>query len=135
MSVKQTALLFTTLVFAQVQPAAADDSKLAAIKHGAAEVVDPPPYAVGSLSQVLQRYPRIGTLLPAMGYGGQQIEDLRATIARTPCDLVLFSTPIHLCNLVACRKPTLRVRYDYADHGEPRLEDVLRKRMAAARWS
>jgi predicted GTPase len=103
---------------------------LAAQQYGAAAIVDPRPYAVGTLVKVFEQYPHIGQVLPAMGYSEEQIKDLSATIAQTPCDLVLFSTPIHLCDLVACQQPTLRVRYEYADHGEPRLEDVLKKRMA-----
>jgi predicted GTPase len=103
---------------------------LAAEKYGAAEIVDPRPYAVGTLAKVFQQYPHIGQVLPAMGYNEEQIKDLSATIAQTPCDLVLFSTPIHLCGLVTCNQATLRVRYEYADHGEPRLEEVLMNRMA-----
>ncbi len=66
-----------------------------------------------------------------MGYSREQIRDLAATINDTPADLVLFSTPIHLCRLLTCNKPTLRVRYEYQDYGEPTLQEVLKKRMAA----
>ncbi len=104
---------------------------LAAQQYGAAAIVDPRPFAVGTLAAMFEHYPHIGRVLPALGYSEAQIRDLSATIANTPCDLVLFSTPIHLCRLLACHKPTLRVRYDYADHGEPRLEEVLKQRMAA----
>jgi predicted GTPase len=104
---------------------------LAAKQYGAAQIIDPRPFAMGTVAAVFQRYPHIGPVLPAIGYSEVQIRDLSATIAHTPCDLVLFSTPIHLCRLISCDKPTLRVRYDYADHGEPRLEEVLKKRMAA----
>jgi predicted GTPase len=104
---------------------------LAAEQYGAAAIVDPRPFAVGTLAAVFEQYPHIGRVLPALGYSEAQIRDLSATINNTPCDLVLFSTPIHLCRLLSCTKPTLRVRYDYADHGEPRLEEVLEKRMAA----
>jgi predicted GTPase len=103
---------------------------LAAERNGAAKIVDPRPFAVGTVAAVFERYPHIGRVLPAIGYSETQIRDLSATIANTPCDLILFSTPIHLCRLVSCDKPTLRVRYDYADHGEPSLEEVLKKRMA-----
>ncbi|MFZ5450123.1 MAG: cyclic 2,3-diphosphoglycerate synthase [Thermodesulfobacteriota bacterium] len=104
---------------------------LAAEKYGAAAIVDPRPFAVGTLAAVFEQYPHIGPVLPAMGYSLEQIRDLAATIANTPCDLVLFSTPIHLCGLLSCNKPTLRVRYEYADHSEPRLEEVLEKKMTA----
>ena len=67
-----------------------------------------------------------------MGYSEAQIRDLGATINAPPADLVLFSTPIHLCRLLSCNKPTLRVRYEYADYGEPTLQEVLEKRMAAS---
>jgi predicted GTPase len=105
---------------------------LAAEKYGAAEIVDPRPFAVGTLTAVFEQYPHIGLVLPAMGYSEEQIRDLSASIDNTSCDLVLFSTPIHLCRLLSCNKPTLRVHYEYADHGEPRLEEVLKKRIAAS---
>jgi predicted GTPase len=104
---------------------------LAAQKFGAARIVDPRPYAVGKLKSVFEQFPHIGPVLPAMGYSEAQIQDLAATINRAPADLVLFSTPIHLCRLLTCNKPTIRVRYEYQDHGEPTLEEVLKQRMAA----
>ena len=104
---------------------------LAAEKFGAAHIIDPRPFAVGTLKEVFEHYPHIGRVLPAMGYTEEQIQDLAATINHTPADLVLFSTPIHLCRLLNCNKPTLRVRYEYQDYGEPTLEEVLRKRMGA----
>jgi predicted GTPase len=106
---------------------------LAAERHGAAAIIDPRPFAVGTLAAVFEQYPHIGWVLPAMGYSEEQIRDLSATITNIPCDLVLFSTPIHLCHLLSCNKPTLRVRYEYADHGQPRLQEILEKRMAACR--
>jgi predicted GTPase len=104
---------------------------LAAQKYGAAHIVDPRRFAVGTLAAVFEQYPHIGRVLPAMGYSPEQIADLTATINNTPCDLVLFSTPIHLCRLLSCNKPTIRVRYEYQDYGEPTLQEVLEKRMAA----
>lgn len=104
---------------------------LAAEKYGAAAIVDPRPFAVGTLVTVFEQHPLIGPVLPAMGYSEAQIKDLDATIANTPCDLVLFSTPIHLCGLLSCNKVALRVGYEYADYGKPRLDEVLNKRMAA----
>jgi predicted GTPase len=100
-------------------------------KFGAARIVDPRAFAVGTLQALYAAYPHIGRVLPAMGYSEQQIQDLAATINNTPADLVLFSTPIHLSRLLSCNKPTIRVRYEYQDYGEPTLEEVLEKRMGA----
>jgi predicted GTPase len=104
---------------------------LAARQYGAAAIVDPRPFTVGSLKTIFTQYPHIGRVLPAMGYNEEQIRDLEATINNTPCDLVLFSTPIHLCRLLSCNKPTIRVRYEYQDYGEPTLGEVFKKKMAA----
>jgi predicted GTPase len=98
---------------------------VAAIRHGAAEVVDPRPYTVGTLAQTFAAYPGIGTLLPAMGYGEQQMKDLEATIARTPCDVVLVATPIDLRRVIEIRKPALRVGYELQEIGKPDLADAL----------
>jgi predicted GTPase len=98
---------------------------LAAIRHGAAGIVDPRPYTVGTLTQTFERYPGIGTLLPAMGYGEQQMKDLEATIAATPCDLVLVATPIDLRRVIRIDKPALRVGYELQEIGKPDLADVL----------
>jgi predicted GTPase len=98
---------------------------LAAIRHGAAEVVDPRPYTVGTLTATFEKYPGIGTLLPAMGYGGQQVRDLEQTIARTPCDVVLVATPIDLRRVVRIEKPAMRVGYELQEIGKPDLADVL----------
>ena len=98
---------------------------LAAIRHGAAAIVDPRPYTVGTLTETFQKYPGIGTLLPAMGYGEQQVKDLEATIARTPCDLVLIATPIDLRRVLKIDKPALRVGYELQEIGKPDLDDVL----------
>jgi predicted GTPase len=104
---------------------------LAAQKYGAARMVDPRPFAVGTLKEVFRQYPHIGRVLPAMGYSPAQIRDLEATINQTPCDLVLFSTPIQLSRLLSLNKPTLRIRYEYQDYGKPTLAEVLETRMAA----
>jgi predicted GTPase len=98
---------------------------LAAIRHGAAEIVDPRPYTVGTLTKTFETYPGIGTLLPAMGYGDEQVKDLAATIARTPADLVLVATPIDLRRVVKFDKPALRVGYELQEIGKPDLVDVL----------
>jgi predicted GTPase len=104
---------------------------IAARAYGAAKLVDPRPYAVGTIQEAFHRYPHIGPVLPAMGYSKAQITDLEQTIDRVPCDLVLFATPIHLTRVVKINKPTLRVRYEYKDHGSPSLEEVLLERLRA----
>ena len=98
---------------------------IAARQHGAAEIVDPRAYAVGEIAATFRAYPDTGALLPAMGYGDQQVKDLGATIEATPCDLVLIATPIDLRRVVEIRKPTLRVGYELAEKGEPTLEQIL----------
>ena len=98
---------------------------LAALRHGAAEIVDPRPYTVGTLADTFRKYPGIGTLLPAMGYGEEQMRDLEATIARTPADVVLVATPIDLRRLIRIDKPALRVGYELQEIGKPDLADVL----------
>jgi predicted GTPase len=98
---------------------------LAAMRHGAAQVVDPRPYTVGSLTKAFEAYPGIGPLLPAMGYGDAQVRDLEATIAKTPADVVLVATPIDLRRLIRIDKPALRVGYELQEIGKPDLEDVL----------
>ena len=102
---------------------------IAARRFGAAELVDPRPYLAGTLKQVFQTYPSIGSLLPAIGYSSRQIGDLESTINNTDCDLVLVATPADLCHLLKVNKPTLRVRYAYKDHGDPNLESTLRERL------
>jgi predicted GTPase len=98
---------------------------LAAERYGAAEIVDPRPYAVGRLKETFEIYPGIGTLLPAMGYGDEQMKDLAETIARTPADVVLVATPIDLRRIVKIDKPALRVRYNLKERGTPDLPTVL----------
>lgn len=98
---------------------------IAARQHGAAEIVDPRTYAVGEIAATFRAYPDTGALLPAMGYGDQQVNDLGATIEATPCDLVLVATPIDLRRVVEIKKPTLRVGYELAERGEPTLEQIL----------
>jgi predicted GTPase len=98
---------------------------LAAKQHGAAELVDPRPFAVGTIAETFEQYPEIGTLLPAMGYGRNQMEDLRETIERCDADLVLIGTPIDLRRLIDIDKPAQRVTYKLQEMGEPTLKDVL----------
>ena len=98
---------------------------LAAKQHGAAELIDPRPFAVGSIAETFERYPHVGALLPAMGYGKQQMKDLRETIHRSDADLVLIGTPIDLRRLIDFSQPALRVTYKLQEIGEPTLKDVL----------
>lgn len=98
---------------------------IAAMKHGAAEIVDPRPFTVGTLAETFAKYPGIGTLLPAMGYGDEQMRDLEATVARTPCDVVLIATPIDLRRVIRIDKPALRVGYELQEVGKPDLAEVL----------
>src|SRR6266545_6788241 len=101
---------------------------LAAREHGAAELVDPRPFAVGSIAETFRDYPDVGTLLPAMGYGREQMEDLRETISRSDADLVLIGTPIDLRRVIELDKPALRVTYRLEEIGHPSLKDVLAER-------
>lgn len=98
---------------------------IAAQRYGAAEMVDPRPYLVGTLKKTFETYPEIGKVLPAMGYGEQQVKDLEATIDACECDLVVSATPIDLTRLVKIEKPILRVRYDYRNNSEPTLGELV----------
>jgi len=100
----------------------------AARRAGAAELVDPRAYAVGEIRTTFEKYPGIGRLLPAMGYGERQIRDLEQTINNTPCDAVVIGTPIDLTRFVRIDKPSIRVRYDLAEEAKKEL-----KRLMAAR--
>jgi len=98
---------------------------VAARKFGAAELVDPRPFTVGRLSETFRLYPNIGTLLPAMGYGDQQLKDLETTINNTDCDSVIIATPIDLNRIIKIKKPNTRVYYDLQEIGEPNLSEVI----------
>ncbi len=98
---------------------------VAASKFGAAEIVDPRPYAVGKLASTFKQYPEIGVLLPAMGYGKEQISDLEKTIEATPCDTVIIGTPIDLNRIIKISKPNTRVHYDLQEIGAPDMKEVL----------
>ncbi len=100
---------------------------MAARKFGAAELVDPRPFAVKSIQATYEKYPDIGVLLPAMGYGAKQVKDLETTINRTDCDLVIIATPIDLGRIVKINKPSVRVMYDLQEIGRPTLEEPLRR--------
>lgn len=98
---------------------------VAAMKFGAAELVDPRPFTVGKLSETFEIYPNIGVLLPAMGYGEQQLKDLEATINNTDCDTVVIGTPIDLNRIIKINKPSTRVYYDLQEIGNPNLEEIV----------
>ena len=98
---------------------------VAARKFGAAELVDPRPFTVGRLSETFRIYPGIGTLLPAMGYGDEQLRDLETTINNTDCDSVIIATPIDLNRIIKIKKPNTRVYYDLQEIGDPNLTQVL----------
>ena len=98
---------------------------VAAKRYGAAELVDPRPFAVGKLAETFEIYPNIGVLLPAMGYGEQQVRDLEETIRKTDCDSVIIATPIDLSRICKIDKPATRVYYDLAEIGTPDLQGVL----------
>jgi predicted GTPase len=102
---------------------------VAARRFGAAEIVDPRPYAVGSILETYKKYPTTGDVLPAMGYGHEQVQELEQTIKNTPCDLVLVATPVDLRRVVAIDKPSQRVRYEMEEIGQPDLADVLAEKL------
>jgi predicted GTPase len=98
---------------------------VAARRFGAAEIVDPRPYAVGSILQTYQKYPSTGDILPAMGYGDEMVAELEQTINDADADLVIIGTPIDLAGLLMINKPSQRVRYELQEIGQPTLTDVL----------
>lgn len=100
---------------------------LAAQKYGAGEMIDPRPFAKGSLRAALAQYPHLSNVLPAEGYFPEQLKDLETTIRQTPCDLVIVATPIDLTRLIKISQPVLRVTYRVEDWGEPTLEQVVDK--------
>lgn len=101
---------------------------VAAQKYGAKELVDPRPYAVGSIAETYVKYPEIGILLPAMGYGEKQIKELETTINAIECDLVIIGTPIDLTRIIKINKKSIRVKYDLQEIGRPDLEEILNQK-------
>ncbi|MCH7818977.1 MAG: GTPase [Candidatus Marinimicrobia bacterium] len=99
---------------------------VAAEEAGADEIVDPRKYAVGSIKEIFESYPDIGILLPAMGYGEEQIRDLEETINAVDCDVVVIGTPIDLTKLINIKKPTVRVRYELEEIGDPDIKEILK---------
>ena len=98
---------------------------VAARNFGASEIIDPRPYVVGRLKDTFKQYPNIGTLLPAMGYGQQQLSDLEKTINNTPCDTVIIGTPIDLNRIIKINHPSVRISYDLKEVSRPDLTDLL----------
>ena len=101
---------------------------IAARRFGAAEIVDPRPFAVKSIAATYEKYPETGDILPAMGYGKQQMRDLEATIAAADVDMVVIGTPIDLTRVIKINKPAQRVRYELQEIGKPTLEDILKEK-------
>lgn len=102
---------------------------VAAQKYGAKELVDPRRYSVGSISETFVKYPEIGILLPAMGYGEKQIKELETTINAIECDLVIIGTPIDLTRIIKINKKSIRVKYDLQEIGRPDLEELLNQKI------
>lgn len=101
---------------------------IAAERLGADEIIDPRPYAVGSIVETFKNYTHLGAVLPAVGYGKEQIRELEETINATPCDVVLIGTPIDLRRVLKINKPAVRAKYDLQEIGTPTLEDILKQR-------
>ena len=101
---------------------------IAAKRLGASEIVDPRPYAVGSIKDAFKEYTHLGTVLPAIGYGNEQIGELEETINATPCDVIVIGNPIDLRQLLRLNKPAIRAKYELQEISKPNLEDVLRQR-------
>ncbi len=100
---------------------------LTAQKYGAAELVDPRPYAVGKLKETFDNYPNLGPILPSMGYSDQQKKDLQKTIENTPCDLVLIATPIDINRVIKIDKPSMKIGYEMQEIGSPTFKDIVTK--------
>jgi predicted GTPase len=103
---------------------------VAARRFGAREIIDPRPFAIGSILDTYHKYPTTGKVLPAMGYGERMVQELEQTINNTPADLVIIATPIDLTRIVKINKPSQRVRYELQVIGHPNLESMLRERFA-----
>jgi len=102
---------------------------VAAQKYGAKEIIDPRPYAIGTIKDTYTKYPGIGALLPAMGYGKKQIQELENTINAVDCDIVIIGTPIDLSRIVKINKKSIRVKYELQEIGRPDLEEVLSQKI------
>jgi predicted GTPase len=102
----------------------------AAKRFGAAELIDPRPFAVDTLAETFRIYPKVGSLLPAMGYGDKQVKDLEATIEASDADVVVIGTPIDLNRIIKINKPTVRVEYELQELGSPNLVEILKEKFA-----
>lgn len=102
---------------------------VAARRFGAAEIIDPRPYAVGTITATYKKYPTTGAVLPAMGYGAEQMKELGETINNTPCDLVIVATPIDLRRVVEINRPSQRVRYELQEIGQPTLAEIIEAKL------
>ena len=98
---------------------------VAAQRFEASQIIDPRPYLAGSLKDTFEKYPDIGQLLPAMGYGHQQLKDLEETINQTDCDTVIIGTPIDLSRVIDIHKPHTRVHYELNEVGGQTINQVL----------
>ena len=103
---------------------------VAAQRYGAAKIIDPRPYAVSSLVRTYEKYPTTGDVIPAMGYGHEQMRDLEVSINNTPCDLVVVGTPIDLTRILKVKHPMERVRYELQVIGRPTVREILEDRIA-----
>ena len=101
---------------------------IAAWNYGASEIVDPRPYTVKSITDTYKKYPKIGVLLPAMGYGDEQVKDLEETINRTDCDSVVIGTPIDLGRILKINKPSTRVKYELQEIGALTVEKIIKEK-------
>ena len=99
---------------------------IAAQQYSAGEIVDPRPFAVGSIRGTFEKYSHLDRVLPAMGYGQTQVEELTETINKVDCDVVIGATPIDLARLITTNKQILRVGYDLEEIGSPDLDEVLK---------
>jgi predicted GTPase len=103
---------------------------VAAKKYGAAEIVDPRAFTSGKIRKTYETYPEIGSVLPAVGYGEQQIKDLESTINNVPCDLVIIATPVDLTRIISINKPMLKVAYELQEIGRPDLKELIKKHLS-----
>lgn len=103
---------------------------IAAKRFGAATIIDPRPYAVGSIRQTYEKYPSTGNVLPAMGYGNEQMQELQETINKSDADLVLIGTPIDLARLIELNIPSQRIRYELQEIGQPTLKEIIQEQFA-----
>jgi len=100
---------------------------IAAEKYEAKEIIDPRPFASGSIKATYQKYPHLTNILPAMGYGEKQMKDLEETINASDCDTVIIGTPIDLGRLLTIKNPSVRVTYDLEEQGSPSLEEIVKE--------